>query len=152
LVRHHVHLFLDCEIKDKSLSILLLCDDMSKRYSPLLNIGFGLLAVGEAVSRMIVGDVDGATDSGLAALCLTWGVTPYFMKGVKDGDMNLLSGYINGATGLISYSFFYIEKSSKSISYNAVPWISGFQFVTNSLEYGIKNFLERRSKLKYDKL
>jgi hypothetical protein len=109
-----------------------------KRFAPLINVGTGLLAIGETVGRAMTGDEEGALDSALAAgRHLFSGLVPYVRK---DSGINRFSAILNGVNGIWQYADILNKgKVSKSVSYNALPIISFVQMGTNATEYIIND-------------
>lgn len=119
------------------------------RHAPLVNILYGLAALGEGVYRGIIGDIKGMEDSCeiIAASALLSGLLPYGLT-ITGLDENLSSSGSNAILGGIVYYGNYIRPST-SITYNLFPYFAGAQVITNLIEYYTRKFsrFTRKKKL-----
>jgi len=105
-----------------------------KRYAPLVNIGFGVLALGEAVINPA-----GASDSVEAAsdnfFC---GIVPYIGK---KGGINGIGAVLNLLTGISDYQIIMRRgKLSSSLSYNMIPAVKMIQIGSNAFEAAVNEY------------
>lgn len=104
-----------------------------KRYAPLINVGAGVLAIGECVGEVLTGNAEAALDSAIAATAqFAAGVPPYLLGRKLE---NIASASINGADSVALYANkLSAGKFSKSVSYNVLPFLSMAQIGTNLAE------------------
>jgi hypothetical protein len=118
---------------------------MSKiSFAPLINLLYGIAALGEAVGRYATGDIKGSGESGAAAL-LSFLCGIFFM----DDDIrgNLGSTINNIVMGTIAYvSNDYLK--TDSFTFKFFPLIAMYQVATNSFEGYLKLQREKEKEIK----
>lgn len=109
-----------------------------KRFAPLVNVLYGLVAAGEAIGEAHLGDINSAVDSiTTATLHLAWGLS--FLK--KDGnDINGLCAFSNFSYALtdLLLTRIYCFRPSTSITRDLSLAVNIIQIGTNSLEAYMK--------------